>query len=286
MFGLSKAMVHERRALKDNTAVDADKYRSELFKSRALNFTEAPDSFDWVALGATTEVKNQGACGSCWAFAGTEAIESDVFLETGQLLTLAPQPYVDCVENPQECGGTGGCSGATCDLLFEYATHHGATLEQDYPYRANDGQCSSYIAQASIQAWVDVAVNNETAHMEAVLLQPITISVAASPWALYFGGVFSYDECGTDINHAVLLVGYGTDPVGGDYWKVQNSWGPSWGENGFIRLQRSTQCGIDTKPLDGTGCKGGPPEVTVCGTCGMYWDSVYPIGGGVTLKRN
>jgi len=115
----------------------------------------------------------------------------------------------------------------------------------------------------------------------AVLQQPVAVSVAASNWATYGGGVFNYTECDTIINHAVLLVGYGVDPAAGPYWKIQNSWGPDWGENGFMRLQRSTDCGIDTKPLDGTGCAGGPSQITVCGTCGILSDSVYPVGGNV-----
>jgi len=280
MFGYSKSIAHGRAALKSQRVVPD--VRSDYFKNRTINYHgQFPTAIDWAEMGATTAVKNQGHCGSCWAFAGTEALESDVFLETGQLLTLAPQAYVDCVENPQHCGGTGGCSGATCDLLFEHAVVSGACFETDYPYTANETTCKNFTQRATIKSWVDVTSNNETALMEAVLMQPITISVAASDWSTYFGGVFGYSECGFDINHAVLLVGFGTDPDHGPYWKAQNSWGPDWGENGFIRLQRSSDCGIDTKPLDGTACPGGPPQVTVCGTCGMLYDSVYPIGGAV-----
>jgi len=246
-----------------------------------MRIEDLPSSTDWATFGATTPVKNQGNCGSCWSFAGTEAIESAVFLDTGIKMVLAPQAYVDCVDNSQHCGGSGGCDGATCDLLFANAVHHGACYESEYPYRANQSKCEYYEARAKIQGWTDVPSNNDTELMMAVSRKPITISVGASTWHSYSGGVFPFDDCDFDINHAVLLVGYGTDPSFGDYWKVQNSWGPTWGEGGFIRLQRRTDCGVDKTPLDGTGCPGGPSEVTVCGTCGMLYDSVYPLGATV-----
>jgi len=239
------------------------------------------DSVDWTTKGATTKVKNQGGCGSCWAFAGTESIESCGFLGSGKLVTLAPQEFVDCVPNPQKCGGSGGCEGATPDLLFDYAKTAGAVLEADYPYQAADHACriSGKKIAVKVGGYVDVANNDYNALLDAVNGQPVTVGVAASEWFAYDSGIFSFDSCGADVNHAVLLVGYGTDSSRGDYWKVQNSWGANWGERGFIRLQRqtsdSTNCQEDTTPLDGFGCQGGPPSVTICGTCGILYGASY-----------
>jgi len=240
------------------------------------------DSIDWVAANATTKVKNQGGCGSCWAFAGTESIESCGFLTSGKLLTLAPQEFVDCVPNPNQCGGSGGCEGATPDLLFEYAKSAGAVLESVYPYQASDNRCriTGKPIAVKVGGYVDVTNNDYNALMDAVQSRPVTVGVAASEWFSYDSGVFSFDDCGADVNHAVLLVGYGTDSRHGTYWKVQNSWGGNWGENGFIRLQRqsndTTNCQDDTSPLDGFGCKGGPSSVNICGTCGVLYGASYP----------
>eukprot|EP00299_Pterocystis_sp_00344_P008728 c3421_g1_i1.p1 GENE.c3421_g1_i1~~c3421_g1_i1.p1 ORF type:complete len:362 (+),score=76.14 c3421_g1_i1:1-1086(+) len=240
-----------------------------------------PESFDWTEKGATTPVKNQLSCGSCWAFAGTESIESCAFLDTGSLVELAPQQFVDCVENTQKCGGSGGCEGATPDVLFQYAVGAGAVTEKEYPYVAHEQKCESKKTAVRVGNYVDVENNNYEALLTAVVGRPVTIGVAASEWFMYDSGVFSFDECGSDVNHAVLLVGYGTDEKFGDYWKVQNSWGPGWGEKGFIRLARnatdSTNCQVDKTPLDGFGCPGGPSEVTICGTCGLLYGASYPV---------
>jgi len=116
-------------------------------------------------------------------------------------------------------------------------------------------------------------------------LGPMAISVDASTWSSYESGV--YDGCNQtnpDLDHEVQLVGYGTDATLGDYWLVRNSWSPAWGESGYIRLRRTAtpRCGLDITPSDGDGCKGGPPSVTVCGTCGILYDVVYPV---ITTKH-
>jgi len=238
-------------------------------------------SIDWTTKGATTPVKNQLSCGSCWAFAGTESIESCGFLGSNKLVVLSPQEYVDCAPNDSHCGGAGGCEGATPDILFDFAVQAGAVREVDYPYKARDNQCliDSLPTAVSVGGYTDVTNNDYNALLEAANGQPVTVGVAASEWFSYGGGVFSFDSCGPDVNHAVLLVGYGTDATLGDYWKVQNSWGAGWGEHGFIRLQRrsndTTNCQLDTTPLDGFGCQGGPANVTICGTCGILYGASY-----------
>ena len=147
-----------------------------------------------------------------------------------------------------------------------------------------------------IRSYVQLPANNYTALMHAVAtVGPISISVDASPWMFYSGGIFDgmglpplgsngKGHCGTTIDHAVQLVGYGTDG-GKDYWLVRNSWGATWGEDGYIRIQRYGEgrepCGEDTSPGDGTGCAGGPSKVKVCGLCGIMSYSSYPTGGFV-----
>ena len=133
--------------------------------------------------------------------------------------------------------------------------------------------------------------NNYSALMNAVAtVGPVAISAAAEPWMSYEEGIFS-DDCGADVDHAIVLVGYGNETVGTfrpeskDYWLVRNSWGSGWGEDGYIRIERygegAEPCETDTTPQDGTACKGGPSEITVCGLCGVLSDSSYPVGGAI-----
>jgi len=187
---------------------------------------------------AMTPVKDQGGCGSCWAFSATESIESDIAIETGTLLELAPQEFVDCVPNPEECGGTGGCQGATAELAFNYTMTAGQILNKDYTYTAHTGQCKLKklpATAAGIKSFVKLPINEYAPLLAAVNKQPISISVDASKWQTYEGGVFKGCPTATsetvDIDHAVQLVGYGTD-AGTDYFIVRNSWTNHWGEKG------------------------------------------------------
>jgi len=165
----------------------------------------------------------------------------------------------------------------------------GMALDSDYPYVARDQSCRTRVPRAAaIPGFVKLPENNYTALLAAVAtMGPVAINVAASSWSGYSSGVYTCAQDETDINHVVQLVGYGTDSSLGDYWLVRNSWGPNWGENGYIRIQRhsdgdmSKWCAVDTRPSDGTGCDGGPPTVNVCGSCGIWYDSSYPTGGSV-----
>jgi len=250
-----------------------------------------PDSVDWRQKNAVTPVKNQGACGSCWTFAASETLESLWFLKTNKLVVLSEQQFASCTENPQHCGGTGGCSGGTAEVAYATAIKFGGVAsEAEYPYKSGNGQdfpCKFSNAStppvAHLSSYVVLPENEQTPLLNAVAtVGPIAISVDASAWSRYSSGVFS--GCSTteiDINHAVQLVGYGTDSSAGDYWLVRNSWGSSWGESGYIRVFRGDadkpECGPDNHPQDGTGCDNGPTQVTACGTCGILYDSCYPV---------
>eukprot|EP01065_Artemidia_motanka_P024044 TRINITY_DN286_c0_g1_i1.p2 TRINITY_DN286_c0_g1~~TRINITY_DN286_c0_g1_i1.p2 ORF type:complete len:390 (+),score=158.88 TRINITY_DN286_c0_g1_i1:72-1172(+) len=245
-----------------------------------------PSAVDWrEKKNVVTPVKNQGGCGSCWAFASTETVESAVAIATGKQFVLAPQELVSCAPNPQQCGGTGGCQGSTEPLAFQYVAGAGMVAESTYPYEGVTGTCSkSKIAKpiVGIKNYTRLPANDYGSLMKAVAtVGPIAISVDAS-WGAYEEGVFT-GNCGTTIDHAVQLVGYGTDSASGlDYWLVRNSWGAGWGESGYIRLHRfgagKEPCGTDTSPQSGNGCKGGPKTIKVCGQCGMLSDSSYPTG--------
>jgi cathepsin L len=245
-----------------------------------------PDSVDWRTHTpkVVTAVKNQGGCGSCWAFSTVETIESNIAMNTGKLLELSPQQIVSCAKNTAKCGGTGGCQGSTQWLGFNYTLGAGITDEKDYPYNARTGTCAPRKIKkvGGIKGCVRLPANNYTLLMNAVAnIGPISISAAAEPWQMYESGVYN-GNCGTDVDHAIQAVGYGTDG-GKNYWLVRNSWGGSWGEKGYIRIGRTSsdtpKCATDKTPSDGTGCAGGPKTMEVCGLCGMLSDSSYVTGG-------
>ena len=248
-----------------------------------------PDAVDWREAGVVTDVKDQGSCGSCWAFAGTETLESHVALATGSLLTLSEQEYVSCAPNPDGCGGTGGCQGATAEVLFDYVLQAGGAREEDYPYEGKTGTCDETKLAApavNISGYVVLPRNEYAPLLHAVAtLGPVAISVDAG-WGSYESGVYPAAECGTTIDHGVVLVGYGTDAeLGMDYWLVRNSWGADWGEDGYVRLERQAAdaqpCGIDARNQDGVGCDGDPERVEVCGTCAILYDTSFPVGAAL-----
>ena len=241
-------------------------------------------------------MKDQGQCGSCWAHAATETMESYVAIASGQLQVLSQQQVASCTKNPDQCGGTGGCGGATNELGMQSVVMTGGIAEEwTYPYVSYWGenfQCrynntnagpSGTPSAASISGYVRLPTNNSTAVIEAVaFIGPQAITVDAANWHDYAYGV--YDGCGTDsvsLDHGVQMVGYGVDPEFGPYWTVRNSWGTSFGEEGYIRIKRyadKTPCGVNTDPSGGTGCKNGPPTQEVCGACGILTDVSYAVG--------
>lgn len=244
---------------------------------------QLPDSVDWRTKGVVTPVKDQGGCGSCWAFSSTEVIESHAAIASGKLEVLSPQQLVSCAPNPDKCGGTGGCQGSTQPVAFQYVETAGMTTDASYPYTARTGTCDPDKVKpvVSIKSHVVLPLNDYSSLLKAVATKgPIAISVAAD-WFGYEEGVYDGD-CGSTIDHAVTLDGYGSEN-GKDYWLVRNSWGAGWGEGGYIKLFRepNPSCAIDKSPEDGTGCAGGPATQKVCGICGMLSESSYVVGASV-----
>ncbi|CAA2997017.1 senescence-specific cysteine protease SAG39-like [Olea europaea subsp. europaea] len=213
------------------------------------NVTAVPSSMDWRKKGAVTGVKDQGQCGCCWAFSAVAATEGINQLSTGKLISLSEQELVDC-DTSQDMG----CNGGLMDNAFKFIIkNHGLTTESNYPYAGTDGTCNSKKESsnaAKITGYEDVPANSESALLKSVAKQPVSVAIDASgsDFQFYSSGVFT-GECGTDLDHGVTAVGYGTASDGTKYWLVKNSWGTSWGENGYIRMQRDIDaeeglCGI------------------------------------------
>jgi cathepsin L len=231
-------------------------------------------------LVLTTVSLVAGGCGSCWAFSATETVESHYQIASGKLLTLAPQTFVNCVKNPQHCGGTGGCEGATMELAFNLTKTTGMALESDLPYKGRDETCTAYPPAVKATGYVKLPVNDASALETAIATKgPIAITVSAEPWQLYGGGVFKGCSSGlfkdNTLDHGVQAVGYTAD-----YWIVRNSWGGMWGEKGYIRISRANDAKtfVDKKPADGVACDPAPKTQTVGGECGILFDTSYPTG--------
>jgi len=287
------------------------------FLKQATKAVVLPRQFtNWTRLASLSPVRDQGACGSCWAVASGTMLDAHSEIHSPQdgRRSFSVQDLVSCVPNPHACGGTGGCEGATVELALDYAINYGLETTETRPYCAVSDICTNAIGKASValaqgvdatssgdsvdvaapgvhfavtepavavgmKAWERLPENSYEPLLRAVYERgPVAVSVTAEGWNSYAHGIF--DSCPKDavINHAVTLIGFGEDVH--KFWLVQNSWGPKWGEKGRIRLLRQDgeeqYCGTDRQPKLGTGCKGGPAEVRVCGMCGILYDSVVP----------
>ncbi|XP_030228991.1 cathepsin L1 [Gadus morhua] len=208
---------------------------------------------DYRAMGYVTEVKDQGYCGSCWAFSTTGAIEAQVYKHTGQLVSLSEQNLVDC-SRPY---GTYGCGGAWMANAYDYVISNGLQSTDTYPYTSVDTQPCFYesgLSVAHVRDYRFIPKGDEQALADAVsTIGPITVAIDAdhSSFMFYSSGIYEEPACNSNnLSHAVLLVGFGSDG-GQDYWIIKNSWGSSWGEGGFMRMARdgSNTCGIASYAL-------------------------------------
>jgi len=178
------------------------------------------------------------------------AIEGMHQINTGELVSLSEQQLVDCSTN----GNNNGCGGGTMEDAFQYVIgNNGIATEAAYPYTAMQGMCQNVQPAVAVRSYQQVPRDDEDALAAAVAGQPVSVAVDATNFQFYKGGVMTADSCGTNLNHAVTAVGYGTAEDGTPYWLLKNQWGSTWGEGGYLRLQRGV------------------------GACGVAKDASYPV---------
>ena len=221
---------------------------------------------NWVDQGAVTPVKNQGQCGSCWSFSTTGALEGAYYITNGNLESFSEQQLVDC-DNRKNGGKDMGCNGGLMDSAFTWIEKNdGLCTESSYPYTSGTtktaGSCTtscSVVDGSDVMSFVDVDASSDDAMMAALAQQPVSIAIEADQkdFQLYASGVFT-GSCGTNLDHGVLAVGYGSLD-GQDYYLVKNSWGETWGSSGYIMLGRGDEFNSGN------------------GQCGMLMQASYPL---------
>ena len=206
---------------------------------------------DWRNQNIVTPIKNQGSCGACWAFSSTGALEGLYALKNDNLLSFSEQQLIDCSSSY----GNEGCNGGLFTSSFEYTQASGIELESTYPFTGKSGSCAASSSKVAFTngGYYAIPANNVTLMKAAVNIQPISVAVEAdqNAFQLYSSGIVSAN-CGTSLDHAILIVGYNTAADGTEYWIVKNQWGTSWGMNGYIEIAIGTQnsgagvCGINS----------------------------------------
>jgi C1A family cysteine protease len=211
------------------------------FDDKDIDVSSLDESVDWSETDAVTAVKNQGQCGSCWSFSTTGALEGAYWLKFGVQESFSEQMLVDCDTYDS------GCNGGLMDNAFKFIKENGGLCkEADYEYTGSDDTCKTsceIVKDSKVSSWTDVG-QTESSLMTAVSKQPVAIAIEADQrlFQFYRSGVLSANSCGDNLDHGVLLVGYGNEG-GTDYWKIKNSWGDSWGDDGYIKVERGESSG-------------------------------------------
>jgi len=227
-------------------------------ETSALSASDLPSDFDWRSKGAVNKVKDQGQCGSCWAFATVANIEGAGFVSTGKLLSLSEQELMDCDTakgtdtHGQPFGPDAGCDGGLPEWAYADMINQklGLQLESEYPYEEANGKCRAVAAkeQAFVRDWIDLSKDEDQIAAALMKYGPLALGINSATMQFYDGGVAkpSASQCPPSLDHGVAFVGFGTEGTQ-KYWTIRNSWGASWGENGYYRIIRGTgACGLNT----------------------------------------
>ena len=249
-------LVHENQYI-NNTYIDEfSLINHNIFISKnnpiLINFNDLhKNSVDWRKSFKVSSVKNQESCGSCWAFSSVGAVESAWAIKQDVLYNLSEQELIDCSTK------NNGCEGGSMDLAFQYIIDNGLCSNFSYPYIGQDGICNDTCKSlVKISNYSDIIPNQEKMLIRAVQHQPVSVAIQANKrsFQMYKSGIYNDPDCGFQLDHGVLLIGYGYDKTYNmDYWIIKNSWSESWGENGYIRIQRNIDdsrglCGIAMDP--------------------------------------
>lgn len=236
--------------------LDIDNVKTKMAQSKMekvqLSYNDAaPDSFDWRAQGKVGAVKNQGSCGSCWAFSAIGNIEAKYAIAYNKSILLSEQQLVDCDKDIHEDNeGNAGCNGGLMDWAIQYLEKQGAVSDQAYPYKGRDNKCSYNSADVVAKVNGYHFVEKNEAQIKQAIFEngPYSIAINATPLQFYFWGIFNpwfeFLCSPTSLNHGVVVVGYGVEG-NTKYWIIRNSWGSGWGESGYFRLiAGKNACGV------------------------------------------
>ncbi|XP_066259131.1 cathepsin L-like proteinase [Euwallacea similis] len=206
--------------------------------------TEIPDKIDWRTEGYVTAVKDQGMCGSCWAFSTTGTLEGAYAKKYGKLVEFSEQELIDCstISAGYNCKG---CCGGRMDEALRYVIDHGIVTEEFYPYQEKMAICRQNGSVFQISDVIKIPKNDEDSLKNAVgSVGPVSVALNCDDIKNYGGGIYDNEECSTVVNHAVLAVGYDSAD-GMDYWIFKNQWNTTWGEDGYIRMKIGKNlCGL------------------------------------------